>query len=421
MSALVTQKPMNAMVSEVMRKYLAAQGGMQSELGSGVTGGFGIISYKGKVWSQKYRGEETIIMREDGDGTKQTLELVIVKASSTISKIYYIDGYVEGSTAPPDCWSVDGVKPDAASPKKQCNTCAGCPMNAWGSKVTNTGKPAKACQDSKRLAVVPYDNIKNELYGGPMLLRVPAASLSDMKLYDDKLLSQGFAYFTVATKIGFDPTESYPKFVFSPWKPLTDEESETIIEMRESEQVRRLLNSAVETVTADVASPDVTSGPAPSLSQQATAAAPNSATASQPDPAIAAAADQAAATAAAKAALDAAVAAAAVKAKAEAEAAAKVQREAIEAQVRAEVEARLAAANPTPTTTAASTSFFEGEQASAAEPRVSATPVAATTATPPVTAAAAPDVVDAVIVSEQNNDPATPAKFDALLDGLLSE
>ena len=87
-----------------------ANANINNDLAAGVVSGFGIISYRGKVWRTKYRGEERDLMREDGDGPRSSIEVVILKASSNLAKIFYESGYVEGSTAQPDCWSSNGLK-----------------------------------------------------------------------------------------------------------------------------------------------------------------------------------------------------------------------------------------------------------------------------------------------------------------------
>lgn len=221
------------------------------DLSSGIQSSFGLIGYKGKVWSIKYRGDETPLMREDGDGPKSSIEVVILSASKAVSKVWYEQGYVEGSTAAPDCFSNNGIAPDPASTKKQCDSCALCPMNQWGSRMTPAGKNGKACADSKRLAVVPVQDIPNEVFGGPMLLRVPAASLQDLAMYGQKMSQLGYPYYAIATRIAFDNAESYPKFVFGAIRPLTDDEADIVLTERTSHTVERIL-SENEFVTAPV-------------------------------------------------------------------------------------------------------------------------------------------------------------------------
>jgi len=224
----------------------AGQTNANDELGAGVTSSYGVIGYRGKVWSTKYQGKETPLMREDGDGPRGSIEVVIVKAAAAISKIFYANGYQDGSNSAPDCWSSDGVKPDASCQSKQHPTCAACPRNAWGSRVTESGKQGKQCADSRRVAVVPVNDIANEMMGGPMLLRVPAASLKDLKAYGEMLNSYGYPYYAVASRISFDPKEAFPKFVFGAIRPLTDEEARQVAELRDDKRVHQLLNEAIE-------------------------------------------------------------------------------------------------------------------------------------------------------------------------------
>lgn len=222
------------------------------DLSSGIQSSFGLIGYKGKVWSIRYRGEETQLMRDDGDGPRGSIEVVIINASPVVSKVWYEQGYVEGSNAAPDCFSNNGVTPEPTSAKKQCDSCAMCPHNQWGSRITPAGKQGKACADSKRLAVVPLNDLENAMFGGAMLLRVPAASLQDLAMYGQKMNQLGYPYYSVGTRIQFDAQESYPKFIFSAIRPLTDDEADTVISERDGHTVKRIL-SENEFATAPVA------------------------------------------------------------------------------------------------------------------------------------------------------------------------
>jgi hypothetical protein len=225
---------------------------VDDDLGAGVQGGFGHIGYKGKSWSIRYRGEERILMRDDGDGPRNSIEIVIVRAPKVISKIFYDAKYAEGSTAAPDCWSTNGLTPDPGAAKKQAPACLGCPKAAWGSRVTDSGKQGKACQDSKRLAVVPLGDLKNELFGGPLLLRVPAASLSDLKTYGDMMRAQGYPYNSIATRVAFDPNEAFPKFAFSGIRRLEDSEADIVLQMYDGPEVARILAEGAEVVQQPV-------------------------------------------------------------------------------------------------------------------------------------------------------------------------
>lgn len=250
--AVMAQQQLGALPANIAAILAQAGGKLNDELGSGITSGFAVVSVRGKVFRIKHRGEERDITNDDGD-PRASIEVIIVKASPHIAKIFYEQGYVEGSNSPPDCWSVDGRVPDAASPKRQSPTCAGCPQNAWGSRVTPAGNKGKACADSKRLAVVPMQDIDNEFFGGPMLMRVPPASLSELKTYSDKLNQMGYPAYAVATRIRLDPKAEYPRLTFGAIRALTEEEAAKVLDMRESDVVERILVTAVDHVEADVA------------------------------------------------------------------------------------------------------------------------------------------------------------------------
>jgi|SRR5262245_1525376 len=218
-----------------------------NELSGGVTSGFPIISYKGKVWRIRKGGEETLHVDNDGNALP-TIDVILVQANPTLSKIHYDKQYEEGSNDTPRCFSNDGVRPDASVQDPINPTCANCPMNAWGSRITPQGKKARACSDARRMAVV----FANDLYDNgddcmKLLLRVPPASLNPLKDYAEKVLApKGIPFFGIVTRIGFDVQAAHPQFTFKPARFVNDEEAEAIIRLRGSEDVRRILAEAQE-------------------------------------------------------------------------------------------------------------------------------------------------------------------------------
>lgn len=239
---------------------------VNDELGAGVASSYSIMGYRGKVWSVKYQGTEHPLMRDDGDGPRNSIEVVLVKASPAVSKIFYKNGYVEGSNAAPDCWSANGVTPDASVQNKVNATCADCPMNAWGSRVTEAGNQGKRCADSRRVAIVPVPDIDNEVFGGPMLLRIPAASLKTLKQYGVEMESYQYPYYSVVTRVSFDPNEAYPKFVFKAVRPLTEDEGRKVAALRDGPQVKAVLSETQE--AAAPSQPAVASAPPASPFEQ---------------------------------------------------------------------------------------------------------------------------------------------------------
>lgn len=236
--------------------------GMGDDLSAGVAGGFAILSFRGSKWRIKSAGEETLITGADGE-VKPSVELVFLKASPDVSKVYYDHNYVEGSDEPPTCMSVNGITPDADSSTPQAPSCAACPHNQWGSRMTEAGKKAKACQDSRRIAVVPMGDIPNEQYGGAMLLRVPAASLNDLKTYGLGMKNKGFPYNTIITKVGFDPDASYPKLTFRPVRRINQEEAVQIVDHMKAERVETILTQADESRAQRAIAAQTAPAPAP--------------------------------------------------------------------------------------------------------------------------------------------------------------
>lgn len=262
MNAVVTLDPaFQAPAAAVFQGQDAAD-----DLSGGITGGYGMLRIRGKVWAIHYRDIEQQLMRADGDGPMGSLELVLLKANPHLSKTWYENGWDENSTNPPDCSSANGVVPDNGVPKKQSAACATCPRNQWGT-AANGGK-GKACGDHRRLAIVPAADIPNEAFGGPMLLRCPAASLQDLASFDAKYKQAGYPYFSLVVKVAFDPKESYPKLVFTAVRPLTEAEGQLVMAMRNSDAVARVISQDI--------TPQATN-PAPAQQEQLFEQAPNSA------------------------------------------------------------------------------------------------------------------------------------------------
>lgn len=238
---------------------------ISNDAAAGIESGYAVMKYKGKVWALEYRGEHKPLMRPDGDGPANSIEVVIVAASSVKSKLYY-KGYNDGANDRPLCFSSNGVTPDQRSQQPQANACAVCPQNQRGSRVDENGQArGTACRDNKRVAIVPLADLENEVYGGPMLLRIPAASLNDFAQFATKLEQLGLPYCAVGVKIAFDPEQAYPKFLFSGVRTLTDEEADVILEMRDSPQVKRIISEDVgsQSVTPKVTHDDGLSQLAP--------------------------------------------------------------------------------------------------------------------------------------------------------------
>ena len=267
---------------EIAPQFAGAALDVNDDLSEGVGGSYAILGLKGSRLQVKYQGTTTIITGPNGDPVG-SLEAVIVKGNKGITKQYFAKGYQEGDTNPPDCFSLDGKVPAESVANPVHSNCASCKNNQFGSRVNpTTGVKSKACGDSRKLAIVPLADLKNELLGGPMLLRVPATALKDLSMFSDTLKARGYPYNSVAVRIGFDMTVSYPKPTFKAIRPLTQDEAAVVLEWATSEHVEKVLAdfSAAPTEPAVPADDEVF--------EQPQAAAPAPAPAPAPKPTVAA-------------------------------------------------------------------------------------------------------------------------------------
>lgn len=230
---------------------LVAAGTGLDDLGAGIGGNYAILSIRGKTFRVKHQGNETPITDEKGDAVG-SLEAVIVKANPYLTKQYFENGYTEGDASAPVCFSIDGKNPAAAVEHPQHSSCAACPQNRFGSRVTPAGTKVKACQDNKKLAIVPLEDLENKAVGGPMLFRVPASALKDLLAFNNLMSTRGYPYNSVAVRIGFDIDTSYPKPTFRAIRVLTSEEAQVVMSHYESDAVERLLGDFSEIHAPDV-------------------------------------------------------------------------------------------------------------------------------------------------------------------------
>ena len=212
-----------------------------SKFASNVGAAFPVISIKGKVFRIRHDGQEIPLLDPKTRHPVQSFEVVIVEGNEHLSKTYYAKGYVDGSSDQPDCWSEDGVHPLAPNPVN--SVCATCPMNAFGSR-TSADRPdskAKACADTRKIAVVPAWDIPNERFGGPMLLRVPADSLKGLAEVGRLLASQGIPVQAVVIALSFDFNVAHPKLVFRPIRALTEVEGQQVVQVMNLPQTKVVL------------------------------------------------------------------------------------------------------------------------------------------------------------------------------------
>lgn len=192
------------------------------------------------------------------DGAEEVLDtlslnVVLVGANPNVSKTYYERDYNEDNAEAPDCFSNNGVTPDASVAHPQAKRCVDCPQNVWGSKISKqTGKDIKACADRKLLAVVPVQDITGTIYQ----LSLAPTSLRNLAAYNNELKRRKVAIEGVATKVSFDPNASHPLLQFSFSRFLDASEAAQVGETLANPRVHEVVNVTEAPADAPQAAPE---------------------------------------------------------------------------------------------------------------------------------------------------------------------
>jgi hypothetical protein len=215
------------------------------------------------AFSIRWRGETTPLLASPGLDARTgkplapvpmaQVEVVIVGISPHISKRFYLSGWDpkrEGEA--PDCFSTQGTAPDAGARVPQSPVCVTCPNNKWGSKVTDAGTKIKACQDRRKIAVVPAADIANEEFGGPMLLDLPPTAMLALERYARMVRSHGADLSQVITVLSKNPQVAHELvFTVGGWIP-DPADYELALELARSDDVTGMLQEEAVEVTTDM-------------------------------------------------------------------------------------------------------------------------------------------------------------------------
>ena len=235
---------------------------------SGLTDGISVGGHPSiRIKASRFRlnepnGEEVVV-------NSLFVDLIIVGFNPNISKVYYSKGYnPQADATPPDCWSDNGVAPSSQVSTPVCGSCAICPMAAFGSKIFDNGQKAKACADSKKLAVVLAENPSGTVYE----LKVPAGSLSDFKKAMKPWEDIGCPISGIVFRVSFDPNVEFPKLVFTATGYIDANQAQAIVPHFKSQAVIDAVGLD-DTPKAAVAAP-VALAPPPAHVQQLSAPTP---------------------------------------------------------------------------------------------------------------------------------------------------
>jgi len=193
----------------------------------------------------KLNSTRFVLVKDGEESSVKSLEMkvVVLKAKSGFEKKYYSKKYDPNATEaiPPDCWSVDGVRPDSSSPHVQNASCAGCDKNQFNTGTAQDGSPGKgkACSDRKVLAVL-YPNPETkalEVYG----FSLPPASLKAFGAYVATLSANNIPLPAALTIVGFDDKQSYPVLTFKFGGLMGEKELGAVVQMIDSPEAKAII------------------------------------------------------------------------------------------------------------------------------------------------------------------------------------
>lgn len=213
----------------------------------------------GRTFKRVVNGEQI------GKAAHDMLDVIIVDWLTKPSRKFYATAYnKEAKPTLPDCWSNDGIVPEASARNKQHTTCNGCPKDIKGSAPNNK----KACRYERRLAVLVAGDPSGDIYQ----ITIPGASVfsdNDGNVYGFEgymkfLLASNEALDTVVTRLVYDAESDTAKIGFKPIRHLTEMEVAFVDAAQDDPATARYINLTAAAV-------DGATAPAPKL---ALAAAP---------------------------------------------------------------------------------------------------------------------------------------------------
>ncbi len=161
-------------------------------------------------------GQDKSFTLPDGTKTRESLQLVVVDFVSRNE--YYEGAYNKDDITPPNCFAIHPeprqLAPSDNSPDKQCDDCASCPMNQFGSAPTGAGK---ACKNTRVLAVMPPDaDDDTEIW----TLKVSPTAI---KAFDGFVAGVNRAFqlppVGVVVTVGFSEAKDFPSLEFTDPQP----------------------------------------------------------------------------------------------------------------------------------------------------------------------------------------------------------
>lgn len=141
---------------------------------------------------------------------------------------YYDEDYDPDVPQVPACYAfgkeADEMAPHEKSPRPQHDTCAGCPLNEFGSAEKGQGK---ACKNVLRLALIAESDLEDLGSAEIVYMKIPVMSVKNFLIYAKKKVAESAKrpYWSVVTTITVEPdNKSQFKVVFDTAEMIEDSE-----------------------------------------------------------------------------------------------------------------------------------------------------------------------------------------------------
>jgi hypothetical protein len=187
-----------------------------------------------------------VVGGEEMGKIKGDLNAIVVNAAPKVGRIFYAKAWSpDAEPTAPDCFSNDGMTPDAKAANPQSHNCNDCPQNVKGSGQGQS----KACRYSRRIAVLLEQDFGSTLEGQVYQLNLASKSLFGDNVgdaftfenYTKYLSSNGKSIDYVVTRISFNDENDNQSVLFNPVRYINRAEYEAVGKVAGTEQTKALV------------------------------------------------------------------------------------------------------------------------------------------------------------------------------------
>lgn len=187
-----------------------------------------------------------VVGGEEMGKIKGDLNAIVVNAAPKVGRIFYAKAWSpDAEPTAPDCFSNDGVTPDAKAANPQSHNCNDCPQNVKGSGQGQS----KACRYSRRIAVLLEQDFGSSLEGQVYQMNLASKSLFGDNVgdaftfenYTKYLSSNGKSIDYVVTRISFNDENDNQSVLFNPVRYINRTEYEAVGKVAGTEQTKALV------------------------------------------------------------------------------------------------------------------------------------------------------------------------------------